>query len=437
MFKKIFSGVIALSLVVSTLTLPAYARSLNKKQLPSGNDFSFSASQQYMIDQRIMRGDGKGNYNAYMSGNLNRGALMVMLVRAFDFSSNFNDSSDSFTDVPSNNYYANAINTAKKLGIARGYGKSFRPNSYVTIQEAILFIERSAEKSGITLSSDLESYFDSSELNDYATRDDIANLLYYILTGDESGLDDSESTDTETADTITYTSSNGAVVDFAESTFSEAVDEATDGETLSYVIFSLPSSKCGTLYYNYSSSSSTNAKVSANTKYYADQEKYLSDVTFVPNTSYMGYTGTVTIRYTGYTTAETAVSGLIQIIVKNAEASAFSYDYDADEDDYILFDSSDFTSACEDALGDDYTLSYVTFTLPSDSEGNLYYDYSTSSESGTAMTKTTNCYLSSSPELSNVAFVNYSSNDDDVAISYTGHTTDGAIFTGSIEINVD
>lgn len=450
MFKKVFSGIVALSLAAGVLVLPASAYSTrqggdaqnqqqnssgqqnNERNQSNGKNSSFTIPQQYMIDQGIMRGDGQGNYN--LTGTLSRGAMMVMLVRAFDLNSDGNDTGSGFSDVSSGSYYADAINTAKNLGIARGNGSSFSPNSNVTIQQAILFIERAAEQAGITPDNDLESYFDSSELSEPATREDIANLLYYVLTGNETGLDGTDSSDTDIADEITYTSSSGAVVNFEEDDFSSVIYDATDGETLSYVTFSLPSSNCGTLYYDYSSSSSSNVKVSASTNYYVGQEKYLSDVTFVPSTS---YTGTATIRYTGYTTDGTAVSGTIRITVKTTIADAISYDYDIDNDEYILFDSSDFSSACGDALGDDYTLSYVTFTLPSSSEGNLYYNYSTSTESGTAMTKATKCYLSNTPKLSKVAFVNGSDNDDDVTISYTGYTTDGIVFTGTVDINID
>lgn len=437
MFKKIISGIIVLSLAASTLVLPASARSFNqdevfKKQqnadLQSGNNSSFSVPQQYMIDQGILKGNGNGNYN--MSGYLNRGALMVMLVRAFGLSSSDNNAFDNFADVPSGSYYADAIKIAKGLGIAKGNGKSFSPNSYVTIRQALLFIERVAVRSGIILNLNL-SYYDSL-LNNYATRKDIANLLYSVLTGNDTWLDGTDSSDTDTADRITYTSSNGAVVNFDVDDFNDVIYDATDGESLSYVIFSLPSDACGTIYYDYSSSSSSNTEVSSSTRYYVehvDQKEYLSLVTFVPSTT---YTGTVTIRYTGYTNDGTAVNGTIQIAVNNAVANAFSYDYNTG-DNYILLHSYDFSQACENALGNDYALSYVTFTLPSSSKGTLYYNYS-SSTGGTAMTQTTECYLNRAFK---VAFVNNSSNDSNVTISYTGHTTDGTVFIGTIDININ
>jgi len=457
-FKKAFSGVVAFSLAASTLALPASAysnrqasasqsrqnsaqslqsqqQSSGSQQNQTGDSSSFTNSQQYMIDEGIMRGDGSGNYN--MSGSLSRGALMVMLVRAFDFSSDSsNSNSGGFSDVSSGSYYAGAINTAKNLGIAKGNGTSFSPESNVTIQQAIAFIERAAEQAGITLSGDLESYYQDSELSEYATREDIANLLYYALTGSDSGLEDSDSsdsTDTDTADEINYTvTTSGGTVTFDADDFSDAVSEATDGETLSYVTFTAPAGRYGTLYYDYASGSSSNTAVSSSTKYYVSQAKYLSGITFVSGSS-----GTVTIRYTGYTTDGTAVSGTVVITTEATAADTFSYAYDADSDSYVFFDSADFASACEDVLGDDSTLSYVTFTLPSSSDGALYYNYSASSESGSAMTAATKCYLSKTPKLSKVAFVNGTDNEGDVTISYTGYATNGESFTGTILISVD
>ena len=467
MFKKAFSGVVALSLAAS-MALPASAysnlqasasrsrqnsnQSIQNQQQNGGqqsqaSSTSYTNSQQYMIDQGIMRGDGNGNYN--MSGNLSRGAMMVMLVRAFDLSSDNSDSdtsnsdtsdSSGFSDVSAGSYYAEAINTARDLGIAKGNGTSFSPESNVTIQQAILFIERAAEQAGITLSGDLESYYEDSELSAYATREDIANLLYHTLTGSDSSLENSNgsgssnTSDTDTADEITYTVTRDGTVTFDVDDFSDAVSEATDGETLSYVTFAVPSVRYGTLYYDYSSGSSSNTAVYSGTKYYVSEEQYLSDITFVADGS---ASGTVTIRYTGYTTDGTAVSGTVGITIEAAVADTFSYVYDADGDSYLLFDSSDFVSACEDVLGDDTTLSYVTFTLPSSSDGILYDNYSTSSESGTAVTDSTKCYLSNTPKLSKVAFVNDSDNEDDVTISYTGYATNGESFTGTILISVD
>lgn len=361
MIKKVFSGIVAFSLA-SVLVLPASAYSsrpsgaVQNRQSESqnsqrgtvqtqsrGGSSSFTIPQQYMIDQGIMRGDGQGNYN--LTGSLSRGAMMVMLVRAFDLNSESNNNGSGFSDVPSGSYYADAINTAKSLGIAKGNGASFSPDNNVTIQQAILFVERAAEQAGITINVDLETYFSESELSEYATREDIANLLYYALTGSDSELDDSSGSvsDTATAAAITYTIGSGETLVFDDDDFTSAVSNAADGETLSYVTFTYLSNRYGKLYYDYSASSSSNTAVSSGTKYYIDQSKYLSEVSFVPGST----TGTVTIGYTGYTTDGTEVTGTVVITVESGQADSFTYTYDTSSDNYLLLDSSDFVAACQ------------------------------------------------------------------------------------------
>ena len=54
-----------------------------------------------------------------------------------------------------------------------------------------------------------------------------------------------------------------------------------------------------------------------------------------------------------------------------------------------------------------------------------------------SMTAATKCYLSKTPKLSKVAFVNGTDNEGDVTISYTGYATNGESFTGTILISVD
>ena len=392
---------------------------------------TIGTAAQYIINQGIMSGDGKGNYN--LSGSLKRGDLMIMIVNAFKLTSQ--SSGSSFSDVSSGSYYASAISTTKNLGIAMGDGKNFNPESAVTIQEAILFIERAAEEAGIDLDVDLESLYDSGELTQNATREDVAAMLYYALTGSTDGFSGYTGTVVDytnsTMTTITYTTDEEEAVTFDDADFSEVFADATD-EDLSYVIFTLPSSTSGKLYYGYEDEDSYDSKVTASTKYYVDEDPYLSDVTFVPADN---YDGTVKISYTGYDEDGNSAKGTITITVSDSDITAETITYTTDEGEEITFDESDLSDACEAATDED--LSYVTFTLPSSTAGKLYYDYEDEDNYDSKVTASTKYYVDEDPYLSEITFVPTDDYDGTVTISYTGYTDEGTAFTGKIKVTVD
>ena len=122
-----------------------------------------------------------------------------------------------------------------------------------------------------------------------------------------------------TADDVTYTTDENVPITFKASDFNYACDDATN-ETLSYVKFKLPSSTYGKLYYDYASSSDTGSSVSASTTYYRSSSPSLSRVTFVPKS---GYTGTVSISYTGYNTDGDAYVGTVKVVVRGDERSQY------------------------------------------------------------------------------------------------------------------
>ncbi len=113
------------------------------------------------------------------------------------------------------------------------------------------------------------------------------------------------------ADTINISTKEDTAVHFDDEDFNDASEDST-GEELDYVIFTLPSSKYGKLYYNYTSASKYDSEVSSNRKYYYDDTPSLYRITFVP---YRDYHGTVTIKYTGYNTDGDAFTGSVEVEV--------------------------------------------------------------------------------------------------------------------------
>ena len=385
-----------------------------------------------MINQGVMKGDSSGNYN--LSGSITRADLMIMLARAFNLSSGNSSSSNGnrFNDVSSGDYYYDAVSTAGHLGIAMGDGSNFMPKSYVTIQQAILFLERAAEYAGIDLSADLETLYDTEDLSAYATREDICELLYYALTGNTDGFDGQYGnsrgwdSDTSSATAISYGTDADETVTFDGSDFAEVCEDATD-EDFSYVKFTtLPSSSAGVLYYDYDEDDTTHTKVTTSKSY---DEDALSEITFVPKSS---YSGTVTVSYTGYSDDSTSYTGTVKLVVASDDITADAISYTTDEDETVTFDGSDFATVCEDATDDDF--SYVKFTvLPSSSAGVLYYDYD---EDDTTHTKVTTSKSYDEDALSEITYVPKSGYTGTVNLPYTGYTEDGTAYTGTLRITV-
>lgn len=223
---------------------------------------------------------------------------------------------------------------------------------------------------------------------------------------------------------ISYTTDLNQEILFDESDFNSACKKLT-GYTLSYVKFTLPSSTRGTLYYQYGESGEK--KVSSSTSYYYDESSYLRYVSFVPA---KGWSGTLSISFTGRSTRNTSFSGTVEITVNK---TADDIIYTVEKNESLLFDDADFNSYCKDLTGS--ALNYVRFTLPSSSRGALYYKYEQSGQK--AVTASTSYYRSnSSPYLEDVSFVPARNYTGTVSISFTGKSTGGESITGTVKIYV-
>lgn len=393
-----------------------------------------SSAGQYMVNQGIIKGDSNGNYS--MSNSVKRGDMSLMLMRAFDFTSSSTTGS-GFSDVSQSSYYFDAVNTMQNMGIAQGDGQNFRPGSYMTLEEAILFVERALDAAGIEYDEDdISSLFEGRSLSENATREDVASILYAVLGDDAESLLSGE---TASSDAIAYEADENTTINFDEDDFSDACSDATDG-TLDYIVFSNPNTGLGRIYYGYSSSSDYDGKAAAGSEFYldadsSDDEIGISDLTFVPNDDMHG---TVVINYTGYDTDDESFRGSVTITIDETEdATADNITYTTDEDTEITLDEDDFNDASNDATDED--LSYVKFTLPSTSYGKLYYSYDTDDEASVSASK--KYWYGSDGEdelaLSEVTFVPKDGFTGTAKVYYTGVNEDGDTFTGTIKITVE
>jgi hypothetical protein len=226
---------------------------------------------------------------------------------------------------------------------------------------------------------------------------------------------------------VRYETYKNRPVKFSASDFNTAYNNST-GYSLSYVTFVLPSSSRGTLYYNYNETTGTGTAVKAGTKYYRSSSPGISDITFVPAS---GYTGTVTITYYAYNSAGSSTTSTMTITVLDSDDTVR---YETYKNEPVSFSASDFNTAYYNNTG--YSLSYVTFVLPSSSRGTLYYNYDEDDGTGTAVKASTKYYRSTSPSISGITFVPASGYTGTVTITYYAYNSAGSSTTSTMTITV-
>lgn len=223
---------------------------------------------------------------------------------------------------------------------------------------------------------------------------------------------------------LSFTVAEGKTLTLDDSDFNTFCKDET-GYNMDYVKITPPSSSKGTFYYRYGESR-YEEKISSSDKYYRSSSPRLDDVTFVPD---KGYSGSFSVSFTGLNTNGDSFSGTMKIRVGNADKGDITYTAAAGT--AVTFNDDDFNSYCKDITG--YNLDYVRFTLPSDSKGTLYYQYDKSGEK--KVTSSTSYYRSSSPRLYDVTFVPAKEYTGNVELSFTGRSTDGDSFNGTVVIS--
>ena len=137
----------------------------------TARSYSWAAdSVDFLYYEDIAKGSN-GKYNP--GSSITRGDFMLMLYRAFlqsdyeDYkvTSNFSDVTKGSTSYSKETYQA--VGVAKYLGIAKGSGGKFNPNSPITREEAMTLIYRTMDEIDWTLS--YESYARASSFSDYGS----------------------------------------------------------------------------------------------------------------------------------------------------------------------------------------------------------------------------------------------------------------------------
>lgn len=221
---------------------------------------------------------------------------------------------------------------------------------------------------------------------------------------------------------LSYTVRAGQNVTLEEDDFNEASLNTT-GYTLSYIQFqSVPQSYMGTLY-----AGSTAA--SPGTSYYYRSNaggRLLRDLSFTASAYFLG---DVTIPFTGRDVHGASFSGEVTITVTSA-GSSISYTLKSGQ--RLKLDPEDFYSASYDETG--YPLNYIRFTsTPSSAQGRLYAN----SYSSPVYIGNNYNYSGSYSLLKDVNFLSASGFAGSLEVTFTGYSTRGTSFTGTITFHVE
>lgn len=227
--------------------------------------------------------------------------------------------------------------------------------------------------------------------------------------------------------TISYITDKNSSVFFDAQDFKKAFTSAS-GQTLDYVKFSLPSSSCGKLYYNDDFVEENRESVSSGSKYFVKDSPYLSYISFVPRKD---YTGDVEISYTGYTSGGKSYKGKLKITVEDSPAGIVYYTTNVNSPISLLGD--DFAEEFIAVTGS--VLSNVSFTA-SKTGGTLYYNYSSATEKGTAVSAATKYYYSASPNINDLSFLPATGFSGTVTIPYTAYNESGVAYAGKLKITM-
>lgn len=215
----------------------------------------------------------------------------------------------------------------------------------------------------------------------------------------------------------------------------ERICQELNGVSLNTVTFSQPSSRQGTLYTDYVNASNYGSVVSTGKAY---TRRELDNIWFVPAA---GFTGTVTINYTarGRGTSGSVYTGTLTITVRERnDVQSGGPSYTTANGGPVTFDDRDFESYRAKVLSGGSTLSYIQFnSLPSTSQGVLYYDYRTVSSPGSRVSAGTSYYYNTrTPRLDRITFAPAENFSGTVHIPFTGWDRDGRRFSGEVEIAV-
>lgn len=135
---------------------------------------------------------GSGNHLFYPDQAITRADFVVMLDRAYRMSAMVSSGAvadqGSFSDVPANAYYSDAVKAAKAFSVTTGTSDGrFEPNAPLTRQDAMVFLKRTLDRTDKTLGRGaLTGFSDIEQIASYA-RAPVAALVGAQIVGGSDG----------------------------------------------------------------------------------------------------------------------------------------------------------------------------------------------------------------------------------------------------------
>ncbi|MBQ8143560.1 MAG: S-layer homology domain-containing protein [Butyricicoccus sp.] len=131
---------------------------------------------------------GTGNCLFSPDDSIRRADFLLMLYRAYDMS--LYVSEENFEDVSPDTYYADALSACRTIGIATADASNkFFPTDALTRQDAMVFLYRTLERTGLHLpAGDLSAFSDASEIADYAVQPVSALVRAGVISGSDGKI---------------------------------------------------------------------------------------------------------------------------------------------------------------------------------------------------------------------------------------------------------
>lgn len=229
---------------------------------------------------------------------------------------------------------------------------------------------------------------------------------------------------------IAYNCAPGGSVKFSTNDFNEMSLQQT-GYRLHYITFdTLPSFTDGALYHNRTSAGAMGTSVSRDARYYNSSAPYLMNLSFWASDSFRG---SIELPFTGCAVSGETFSGLVVISSSSSTGGTNTISYSTMGRQSVVFSAGDFDSVSRSSTNSG--LNYVRFTLPSSSQGILYFDYNPTA-APVAISSTDSLYLSGEASVSKVSFLPAYGFSGTVLIPFSGYAISGAQFQGAVQIEV-
>jgi len=179
-FGKILCLILAMCMLAS---LPAYAAAGLPFDDVAANAW-YRGSVQFVYDMGIMSGTADDTFSPNMTTT--RGMIVTILHR-ISGEPEAKQTSDAFTDVTENAYYAKAVAWASESGIVNGYGNGkFGPNDPITREQMASILCRYTDYCRFDTSNtaELSQFADCESISGYAKK----NMAWAVAEGLISGM---------------------------------------------------------------------------------------------------------------------------------------------------------------------------------------------------------------------------------------------------------